>query len=101
MVCDSIPLEVVDTFTVEGTSLYLPSKSTSLMMEQSSCSVGLRPSDLRIAASSFVVMYPLPSLSNDEKASRNSAIKWLCSVRKGVPEAYQFISTKYCAVGTT
>ena len=52
----------------------LPSASTSLIMSCSSASVGFCPSDLMTVPNSLVVMVPSPSLSNNEKASLNSAI---------------------------
>ena len=54
--------------------LNLPSASTSFIMSWSSASVGFWPSDRMTVPNSLVVIVPSPSLSNNEKASLNSAI---------------------------
>lgn len=52
----------------------LPSASTSLIISCNSASVGFCPNDRMTVPNSFVVIVPSPSLSNNEKASLNSAI---------------------------
>ena len=54
--------------------LNVPSASTSFIMSWSSASVGFWPSDRMTVPNSLVVIVPSPSLSNNEKASLNSAI---------------------------
>ena len=53
----------------------LPSLSTSSIIARSSDSDGFWPRALIITPSSWFVMWPSPSLSNKEKATRNSTSK--------------------------